>query len=450
MSDISYLPHGDADRRAMMDTIGVRSLDELFGMIPAEARVKGALSVIPPSLTEMELVACVGKLAAKNADGARFPSFLGAGIYDHFIPAVVDFLSARSEFYTAYTPYQPEASQGTLQAIFEYQSMITALTGLDVSNASLYDGASAAAEAAAMARATTRRDRVIVSRAVHPDTRRVLATYLTASGGTLVECPLSGGRTDLKALAGLLGKDVAAIILQQPNFFGCLEEMEDAGKLAKGGGSTFVASVDPVSLGFLEPPGAWGADIAMGEGQSLGNPPCAGGATFGFMAVREGYLRRLPGRVVGETTDRKGRRGFVLTLQAREQHIRREKAGSNICSNQGLMALRGAIYLAAVGPVGLRRVAGLSVEKAHALAARIGKINGYASAFPEPFFKEFAVTCPAEPARIQDALLEKGLLGGYDLGREYPEFKRHLLIAVTEKRTDEEMGRLASVLETLC
>ena len=445
MPQVSYIQNSETDRQAMLKAIGVETIEDLFACIPPEARAPEQLD-IPLSMTEMELSMLASDLSGKNRSASSSPCFLGAGIYDHYVPAVIDFLASRSEFYTAYTPYQAEASQGTLQAIFEYQTMIVGLTGLDVSNASLYDGASAVAEAASLAMQSKRKKKIVVARSMNPEYRQVLQSYLDSYGGECVACPVVDGTTDIAATEALLEKDVAALIIQHPNFFGSLEEVAELSRIAKEKGVLFVISVDPISLGVLQSPGHYGADIAIGEGQGLGNPMYAGGSTFGFMAVTESLLRKLPGRLVGETLDRDGRRGFCLTLQAREQHIRRDKASSNICTNQGVLALRGAIYLAAVGKQGLKRVAESCTVKAHELAEKIEALNGYSVPF-KTFFKEFAVQCPVSPKEIEQAMTDANLLGGYNLSRYYPELENHILVAVTEKRTEAEMKRFVEVLK---
>ncbi|MBN1517271.1 aminomethyl-transferring glycine dehydrogenase subunit GcvPA [Candidatus Sumerlaeota bacterium] len=449
MPDCSYIPNREEDRQAMLKAIGAASIEEFFASIPESARAPEALD-IPPGMTELELSTFINELAGQNKSAAQHPCFLGAGIYDHYIPAVVDFLAGRSEFYTAYTPYQAEASQGTLQAIFEYQTMIARLTELDVSNASLYDGATALAEAATMAIAITRRKKVVIAGTLNPESKAVLASYLDNFGHELEEVATRDGVVELDVLKEAVDDATAAVIIQQPNFYGCLEDVHAIAEIAHAGGALYVAAVDPISLGLLQSPGAYGADIAVGEGQALGNPMCAGGATFGFMALREKLMRKMPGRLVGETIDADGKRGYCLTLQAREQHIRRDKASSNICSNQGLLALRGAIYLAAAGPQGLRNVAEACAFKAHDAAARIREIPGFSLAFDQPFFKEFAIDCPAPAAEIARALFEiAGILGGYDMARVEPEHANRMLIAVTEKRTPPEIDALIEALSEI-
>ena len=442
-----YIPNTPEDQEAMLSAIGVRSIEELFAMVPAELRLGRELS-LPPAMGELELTAHVAELARRNATGEEAVCFLGAGSYDHFIPAVVDFVAARSEFYTAYTPYQPEASQGTLQAMFEYQTLITRLTGMDVSNASLYDGASAAAEAVLMALdASPPRNRVVVAASVHPEYRQVLATYLANMDVEVVTLSAPQGVLAPEDLLSAVDSRTACVLEAHPNFFGCLEDVEAAAGIAHRAGALFIVAVDPISLGLLRRPGDYGADLVVAEGQSLGNPMAFGGPYLGMLACRERFVRRMPGRLVGQTVDRRGKRCWVLTLQTREQHIRREKATSNICTNQGLLALRAAAYLAAMGPSGLRGVAELCLQKAHYAQERLTQ-KRLRPATEQPFFKEFVLR--AESAAAVEGLLEsarrQGILAGVPLGQWYPDMADCLLVAVTEKRTREEIERLAEVV----
>jgi glycine dehydrogenase subunit 1 len=440
---MAYIANTPEDVRVMLGAIGLDSLEQLFDMIPPEYRLKRPLAV-PEALSEMELTAHVGALVGRNAGADVRPCFLGGGSYDHFIPAVVDGLAARGEFYTAYTPYQPEASQGTLQATFEYQTLVTQLTGMDVSNASLYDGGSAAAEAVLMALAITRRQgRIVLAGSVHPEYRQVVATYLANLAPEIVTVPSASGRVEPAALAAAISDDTAAVLVQHPNFFGRLEDLAVLVEAAHQKGALAIVSVDPISLGLLRLPGSVGADIVVAEGQSLGNAMAFGGPYLGIMACREAYVRKMPGRIVGQTTDRHGRRCWALTLQTREQHIRREKATSNICTNQGLLALRASIYLAALGPTGLRAVAEQSTRKAHYAAEQLAAVPGLSLAFPGPFFKEFVVRSAKDPERVLNAVGRAGFHGGIALGRWFPELADCILIAVTEKRTRAEIGGLA-------
>jgi glycine dehydrogenase subunit 1 len=442
-----YIPNTPEDQQAMLAAIGVASVEDLFAAVPAELRLQRELN-LPPALGELELTEHLGKLAAENESCSQAACFLGGGSYDHFIPAVVDFVAARSEFYTAYTPYQPEASQGTLQAIFEYQTLITQLTGMDVSNASLYDGGSAMAEAVLMARsATGRRGRVVCTQSVHPEYRQIVATYLANLDTELVTVPASEGTVRNEDLAAAVDDRTACVVVQHPNFFGCLEDVRACGEIARQAGAMFVVAVDPISLGLLARPGEYGADIVVAEGQSLGNPMSFGGPYLGILACREQLVRRMPGRLVGQTVDRRGNRCWVLTLQTREQHIRREKATSNICTNQGLLALRAAVYLAAMGPHGIRSVAELCVQKAHYALERLTAAGMLRPAFDRPVFKEFVVR--ADDGRVEQRLQRafgEGLLAGVPLDRWYPELADCFLVAVTEKRTKQQIDRLAEVL----
>ncbi|MCG0239724.1 MAG: aminomethyl-transferring glycine dehydrogenase subunit GcvPA [Firmicutes bacterium] len=429
----------------MLRAIGVESTDALFADIPPAVRLSRPLD-LPGPLSEQEIDAEMRALAQKNLSTQDYACFLGAGAYDHYIPAVVDAIIRRGEFLTAYTPYQPEISQGVLQAIYEYQTMVCELLGLEVANASMYDGASALAEAAVMALHATGRKGLAVARSVHPDYRRVIRTYTEGLGAAVTELPMGDGATDLARAEALITGETAAVIVQMPNFFGCLEPVRDLARLARQQGALFIVAADPISLGILEAPGHYGADIAVAEGQSLGNPLSFGGPWLGMMATTEKLLRRLPGRIAGATVDVRGQRGFVLTLQAREQHIRREKATSNICTNQALNALAATVYLTWLGKQGIRELAEHVLQKAHYAQRQIASLPGWRPAFSAPFFKEFAVLGPAEPARVQRHLLEKKILGGYSPSRDYPEYPNLMLFAVTEKRTREEIDRLAAAL----
>ncbi len=437
-----FLPLTEEDRDAMLDAVGVASVDELFRDIPEAVRFRGDLDLEPP-LGEAELVAHLEALAGRNA--ADELSFLGAGIYDHYVPAVVDTVLQRGEFLTAYTPYQPEMSQGVLQAIFEYQTAICELTGMDVSNASGYDGTTVAADACFVAKHATGRSKVVVTEATNPQVRQVVKTYAPGFGLEVVEVPHSGGTTDPEQLAAA-AQDAAVVIFQQPNFFGCLEPAPDLAAVANDAGALPVAHVDPMSLGVLEAPGRYGCALAIGEGQGAGNFQSFGGPHYGFLAARRDYIRRLPGRIVGETVDAAGERGYVLTLQTREQHIRREKATSNITTNQTLLALGGLVYLSWLGPQGLREVG----ETCLALAERAkGRLRdaGFELLFPDrTTFKEFAVSVGRSGHDIVRAARERGVHPGYALGRDYPGADEALLVAVTEKRTPEEIDRLVGVL----
>jgi glycine dehydrogenase subunit 1 len=440
---MAYILNTDDDVRAMLDAVGLDAIERLFDAIPDELRLKRPLA-IPPALSELELTSHLAGLAARNQGADAMPCFLGGGCYDHFVPAVVDALASRGEFFTAYTPYQPEASQGTLQAIFEYQTLIAQLTGMDVSNASLYDGGSAVAEAVLMALSASRRaGRIVAAGTVHPEHRQILKTYLANFETRIVTIPAEHGQVDPARLAAELTDDTAAVVIQHPNVFGRLEPVEALVEAAHKRGALAIVSVDPISLGLLKRPGSYGADIVVAEGQCLGNDLAYGGPYLGIMACREPFIRKMPGRIVGQTTDRNGKRCWVLTLQTREQHIRREKATSNICTNQGLLALRASIYLAVMGPSGLRQAAELSTRKAHHAADALARVPGISLAFDGPFFKEFVIRVPGDPRAILRKVGERGYHGGIALGGWYPELADAILIAVTEKRTKAEIDGLA-------
>ncbi|WP_438433185.1 aminomethyl-transferring glycine dehydrogenase subunit GcvPA [Gorillibacterium sp. sgz500922] len=443
-----YLPMTEQDQAAMLNEIGVAAVEDLFADIPADVRFQGRLAV-SEALDEYELLRHMRELAGRNADTDRYASFLGAGLYDHHVPVVINHIISRSEFYTAYTPYQPEISQGELQAIFEFQSYICELTGMAAANASMYDGATALAEAGSLAAAHTRRRKLVVSRAVHPEARQILKTTAHGLNLEVVEIGLAGGVTDPAALAAAVDGDTAAVLVQSPNFLGAVEDLSAMEPVVHGAGGLFIVSANPLALGLLEAPGRLGADICVGDAQPLGINASLGGPTCGFFAVTDALKRKMPGRIVGQTVDREGRRGFVLTLQTREQHIRREKATSNICSNQALLALCASVYLSVMGKEGLREAATLNLQKAHYAARTLAAVKGLTLALPAPFFNEFAVKLPegAKPSEVNERLLAAGFIGGYDLGKDYPEFAGHLLFAVTERRTKAEIDRFAAALE---
>jgi glycine dehydrogenase subunit 1 len=438
---MSFLSLTDADRDAMLATVGVSSVEELFRDIPEDVRFRGELD-LEPALSEPELVAHLTELAERNVYAGEELSFLGAGIYDHYVPAVVDAILARGEFLTAYTPYQPEMSQGVLQAIFEYQTAICELTGMDVSNASGYDGTTVAADACFVAKHVTGRSKVVLCETVNPQVRQVVKTYAPGFGLEVAEVGHRNGITDLDDLRET-ATDAACVLFQQPNFFGCLEPTPDLAVAANDAEALPVAHVDPVSLGVLEAPGRYGCALAIGEGQGAGNYQSYGGPHYGFIAARSELIRRMPGRIVGETTDVAGERGYVLTLQTREQHIRREKATSNITTNQTLLALAGLVHLTWLGPQGLREVG----ETCLALGEYAKERIGLPLVFPEATtFKEFAVRVGRSAQEVVRAARERGVHPGYALGRDYPGLDDALLVAVTEKRTPAEVDRLADVL----
>ena len=444
---MNFLPNTDKDRAEMLKTIGVKSTADLFSDIPDSLKFKGQMN-LPAALSESELAGLMKGMAAKDA-AANYATFIGAGAYDHHVPSVVHHVLARSEFYTAYTPYQPEVSQAVLQSIFEYQTMICELTGMDASNASMYDGPSAAAESVTIACGLTRRDKALVSRTIHPETRVVTKTYAAGHSIAVEEVPMENGVTSVAALEKMLSPEIGCLVIQQPNFLGNLEPVDEISAKVKAVGATLIVAVNPISLGLLRTPAEYGAEIVVGEGQVLGNPMGFGGPYLGLLAVKDKYLRRMPGRLVGETTDVRGQRGFVLTLSTREQHIRRERATSNICSNQALCALSAAVYMSWLGKQGVKDLAEHCVKKAHYLAGKISSLKGYSLAWNTPFFNEFAVKCPVAPEKVVKSLLGKNILAGYPLGKDYPELKDYLLIAVTEKRTKKEMDDLVSGMEVL-
>ena len=443
-----YVLNTTDDQRAMLDAIGAGSLEELFEMIPPSLQLGRPLD-IPPALTEMELAQVMGALSEKNLHVENAVSFLGGGSYDHFIPAVVDSIAGRGEFYTSYTPYQPEVSQGNLQAMFEYQSLICQLTGMDVSNASLYDGGSATAEAVLMAISATRRSgRVVVAESVHPEYRQVLQTYFANLETELVTIPVTDGIVDPASIEQAVDEETACVLLQSPNFFGCIEEVEEITQIAHKAGALSCSIFDPISLAVLKRPGEMDIDIAVAEGQSLGSPMLYGGPSLGIMTCRESFVRRLPGRISGQTVDRQGNRCWVLTLQTREQHIRREKATSNICTNQGLFALRAAVYLATMGPQGLLETAMLCTRKAHYAADQICQSERFERVFDSPVFKEFVIRDRlGEVAPLLEHAASEHILAGIPLGNWYNQLADCFLVTTTEKRTREEIDRLAKCLD---
>lgn len=443
---MEYIPKTSEEEAQMLEAIGVPSFDALLE-IPKEFQLDRPLN-LPAPLSQMELRRELTELSRKNIDTSSFLSFLGGGSYDHFIPSTVGHVLSRSEFYTAYTPYQAEMSQGLLQTIYEYQTMICQITGMEVASASIYDGASALAEAALMAMRVTKRNQVLISRSVHPHYRQVVQTYLSGLPMARVkEIPLNAGATSLDRLSEWTNEEVAAVLVQHPNFFGQLEEMEEIAQWVHAKGALLVMAVDPISLGILKTPGEFKADIAVGEGQPMGNAIGYGGPYVGFFATRRDLIRQMPGRVVGATTDAQGRPGFCLTLQTREQHIRRERATSNICTNQALNALANAVYLATVGKEGLREVAMLCLAKSHEAHQKIAAIPGFSSPFNGPFFKEFVVKTPAAVSRLLKKALRAGIFAGIDLGAYDRELKNHLLICVTEKHRTADLDRLVQELK---
>ncbi|MFX3624881.1 MAG: aminomethyl-transferring glycine dehydrogenase subunit GcvPA [Ectobacillus sp.] len=435
-----YLPMTDEDKKQMLSAIGVESIEELFQDIPGSIRFKGDLN-IKPAKSEPELLKELAQLAARNANSKDYASFLGAGVYDHYIPVIVDHVISRSEFYTAYTPYQPEISQGELQAIFEFQTMICELTGMDVANSSMYDGGTALAEAAMLAAGHTRNKKIIVSKTVHPQSRDVLQTYAKGQRLEVVEIDFADGITDLEMLQKEMDEQVACVVVQYPNFFGQVEPLAELEKIAHQYKGLFIVSANPLALGALMPPGKFGADIVVGDAQPFGIPAQFGGPHCGYFATTKTFMRKIPGRLVGQTVDTDGKRGFVLTLQAREQHIRRDKATSNICSNQALNALAASVAMTALGKKGVREMAIQNISKAQ-YAKKSFEAAGFPAIFAGPFFNEFVIDCKRPVKEVNQALLQKNIIGGYDLGRDYPELENHMLLAVTELRTKEEIDAL--------
>ncbi|RID89402.1 aminomethyl-transferring glycine dehydrogenase subunit GcvPA [Peribacillus asahii] len=439
-----YLPMTEQDQKEMLSAIGVSKVDELFSDIPESVRFQGEYN-IKQAKSEPALLKELTKLAGRNADLKSYSSFLGAGVYDHYAPIIVDHVIARSEFYTAYTPYQPEISQGELQAIFEFQTMITELTGMDVANSSMYDGGTALAEAAMLSAGQTRRKKILLSTTVHPEARDVVKTYAKGQHVEVIEVPYKDGVTDVAALKELITDEVAGVIVQYPNFFGRIEPLKEIEEIVHSVKSMFIVSSNPLALGALTPPGQLGADIVTGDAQPFGIPSSFGGPHCGYFAVTNKLVRKVPGRLVGQTVDENGKRGFVLTLQAREQHIRRDKATSNICSNQALNALAASVAMTALGKKGVKEMAVQNIQKAH-YAKQVLKQKGFEVVFDGPSFNEFVVKLPASYQETNDRLFEQGIIGGYDLGSSYPELQNHMLVAVTELRTKEEIDAFANEL----
>jgi len=443
-----YLPNTSEDIKEMLEVIGLKSTDDLFSSIPKDLKFNRDLK-LPSAKSEIEVKNLLDLIASKNQSTSDLTCFLGAGSYDHYIPSVVKHLVGRSEFYTAYTPYQPEISQGTLQSVFEYQSMICALTDMEVSNVSMYDAATSAAEAAILSSVQTKRKRVLVSETLNPEYKSVLKTYLKFRGVEIEFVAQKDGETDFDDLKTKLNSDIAGVIIQYPNFYGIIENVKDLEEAIHENKSLLIMSVDPISLGVLKSPGALKADIVVGEGQALGQSLNYGGPVLGFMAATMKLVRKLPGRIIGQTVDRDGKRAFVLTLQAREQHIRRAKATSNICSDQTLNSITAAIYMATLGKEGMKEVAMQSFKKAHYTYELLLKTGKFKALYNKPFFKEFAVVTEKSVDEINDKLLEKGILGGYNLKRSNDSLENAMLIAVTENRTIEEIHKFVELMEEI-
>ncbi|WP_084031418.1 aminomethyl-transferring glycine dehydrogenase subunit GcvPA [Anaerobacillus arseniciselenatis] len=441
-----YLPVTEQDKKEMMDEIGVNSVEELFSDIPEKVRFKGEMD-LKEALSEPGILKELGRMASKNANSGDYTSFLGAGVYEHYIPSVVDHIISRSEFYTAYTPYQPEISQGELQAIFEFQTMISELTGMELANSSMYDGPTALSEAAMMSAGQTKKKTILVSKAVHPEAREVIKTNAKGQNLTVVEIEIEEGVTNIDDLSQKYDDNTACVVVQYPNFFGNVENLAEIEKIAHSKKGLFVVSSNPLSLGVLQPPGKFGADIVVGDAQPFGISAQFGGPHCGFFATTKKLMRKVPGRLVGQTTDDQGQRGFVLTLQAREQHIRRDKATSNICSNQALNALAASVAMSALGKKGIKEMALQNIQKAnYAKKAFINK--GFTVAFSKnAIFNEFVIKFSRPVQEVNEMLLQKGIIGGYDLGRDFSEFDNHMTIAVTELRSKEEIDHLVLALE---
>jgi len=441
---LRYIPHTEEDCREMLETVGVKKVEDLFEVIPKEVRLSKPLN-LPHSLPESDLIRHV-----QGLQSSVFSSFIGAGAYHHFIPAVVPALTSRSEFYTAYTPYQPEISQGTLQAIFEYQTLICQLTGMEVSSASLYDGASGLAEAVLMAQRITKRRKILLSQTIHPEYRKVIQTYIDPDQQELVLIPYKKeeGRTDEKALFDLLDGEVSAVVIQSPNFFGVIEDLHPiVERVHEAGGLLIVGFSEAMAYGILKSPGAMGADIVAGEGQSLGIPVSYGGPYLGIFSTREKFVRNMPGRLVGETVDLEGKRGFVLTLATREQHIRRERATSNICTNEGLCALMATVFLSCLGKEGLRELAAMNLSKAEYAKKAVSKLKGCRQTFSGSTFNEFVLEIDGDPKKVLGEMKKEKIIGGLPLKRFYTALDRSLLVTVTEMNTKGEIDRWAETLE---
>ena len=443
MAHTNFCPVSEEEIRSMLASVGAKSFDDLFAHIPAD--LQSDAFALPDGLSELEMMQATRALAARNS--TALVNFCGGGFYDHFIPAAVDALAGRGEFYTAYTPYQPEAAQGTLQAIYEYQTAIARLTGMEVSNASLYDGGTALFEALSMALRATGRETILVDEGVNPIYRTMLRCYTQNLHIDYREIPMRGGLADRAEIGSALAAHTAAVIVQNPNFFGCVDDFTDLAAAAHAAGALLLLSVYPVSLGLLKTPGEMGADVATGEGQSLGLPLAFGGPYLGFMATLKRHVRRMPGRVVGATQDAQGRRGFVLTLQAREQHIRREKATSNICTNEALCALRALIFLSLMGRRGFVDLARTCAANAEYAFGRLTAIPGVRAVYDQPYFNEFALALPREAGEVVGRLVEQGIAAGFPVSRYYRDMDNVLLLAFTEKRTKEEIDILAAHIE---
>ena len=442
---MSYIANTPSDREVMLEKIGTASgtIDDLFKAVPQSLKIDSLN--LPPGKSEYEVKKVLGQLASGNT--SHLQCFVGGGFYDHYIPSAIDALTSRSEFYTAYTPYQPEASQGTLQAIYEFQSAICRITGMEAANASMYDGGTAIYEAAMMALRITGRNKIIIDKGLSPIYRKMIYSYTSNLSIDFEEPPFTLGKCDRKAIAGMVDEETAAVVLQNPNFFGVIDDHSDIAEICHGKGALLIESVYPVSLGILKTPREMGADIVVGEGQSLGIPLSFGGPYLGFMATMKPYIRKMPGRIAGKTTDRHGKEGYVLTLQTREQHIRRDKATSNICTNQALCALRALIFLSLYGRTGLKELAHQCRDKAEFAKAKLREVKGITVYEDEPTFNEFLITLPIDPRTVISRMLDRGYAAGFPVARYYPELDKSLLVAITEKRTKQEISIFAEMLE---
>jgi glycine dehydrogenase subunit 1 len=445
---MAYTPHTSEEKKVMLKEIGVSSFTELIKTIPELVQFKGKLK-LPKPISELEARKFLAELAAENKNLCEYTSFLGGGVYDHYIPSIINHIISRSEFYTAYTPYQAEVSQGTLQAIYEYQSLICELFGMDVSNASMYDSASALAEACHMARDLTQRNKILIVDSVNPHYIKVVRTYTEGLRIPIEIISCQDGICGLDSLENAVDESVAAVLVQHPNFFGALEPVIEIEKMIHKKGALLVVSVDPISLGILTPPGEYNADLAVGEGQALGLPSSLGGPFLGIFTCKKEFIRRMPGRLSARTNDTEGKTGYVLALQTREQHIRRGKATSNICTNEALCALAAGVYLSIMGKQGIKEIANQCFAKSHYLAQEITKIKGFEFPFNAPFFKEFVIKTPVQPDLIIETALKKRIFAGINLHRFDNRWTNHLLIAVTEKRTKKEMDKLLKVFKAM-
>lgn len=446
---MSYVPNTSEEQQAMLESLGLSTLEDLLEPVPAEVRLQAPLD-LPPALSEPDLKRLMGRMAARNQDLDRTISFLGAGTYDRSIPSVVPHLQRRSEFVTSYTPYQPEVSQGMLQAIYEFQTLVCQVTGMDIANASLYDGSTAMVEAVLMALGPGGRGEVVISAGVDPQYRRVLHTYAFARGFSIKEVAVQDGVTSLEDLRSAISSSTAAVVVQQPNFFGCIEDVHAIEPLAHQGKTLFISVItEPASLGLITPPGEYNADIAVGEMMSFGNSMSYGAPALGFMATKQKFMRLLPGRLVGQTVEEgeKKQTGYVLTLQTREQHIRRERATSNICTNQSLLAVGATIFLAALGKQGFSELGELCAQKAHYAFRQITALPGFEAAFAAPFFDEFVIKCPISTSKLEQHFIQAGIIGGYPLSEGYPGMDNAMLFCVTETRTKEDIDLLVAVLK---